>query len=338
MENRPSEPASAGGGQGAGQSVGDCLVSVVIPAFNRRGTIARAVASAAAQTHPLLEIIVVDDHSSDGTVDFLRELDCGRPLRIIEQPDNRGAPEARNAGLAAARGTFVAFLDSDDEWRPDKVARQLARLIELGTRYGACYSGSLCLAEDGHLTYAARPTAEGDLRRALLQYNVVGSTSAMLARRDHLIAVDGFTPGLSACQDWDLWLRLAERTRFACVPDGLAVLHVARDGRISTSGQARLRGHWYVYRRYLRPGFRAGLADPGMFLAMMGEILMQLDRPRLARKLLYLSWRTKRRSLKRLTNWLLATMRIRPRSYMAVALLTQRLELALRRGALRQAP
>ncbi|MFO1061257.1 MAG: glycosyltransferase family A protein [Dongiaceae bacterium] len=334
MDKRRSEPASAGGGL----SAADCLVSVVIPAFNRRRTIERAIASAAAQSHAALEIIVVDDHSSDGTADFVRSMGCSRPVRVIEQPDNRGAPEARNAGLAAARGAFVAFLDSDDEWRSDKIARQLARLGECGEAYGACYSGSRCLAEDGHLTYAMRPTGEGDLRRALLQYNVIGSTSTMLARRDALLAVGGFTPGLSACQDWDLWLRLAERTRFACVPDPLAVLYVATDGRISTSGKARLRGYWYMYRRHLRQGFRAGLADPGMFLAMMGEILMQLDRPRLARRMLYLSWRTKRRSPKRLANWLLATMRIRPRSYLALALLTQRVEVALRRGAVRQAP
>jgi glycosyltransferase involved in cell wall biosynthesis len=334
MDIRSSEPAAAGGGPNAA----DCLVSVVIPAFNRRGTIGRAIASAAAQTHPALEIIVVDDHSSHGTAALVRALDCGRPLRVIEQPDNRGAPEARNAGLAAAQGELVAFLDSDDEWRPDKLARQLARLGERGAGYGACYSGSLCLAEDGHLTYATHPTAEGDLRRALLQYNVVGSTSTVLARRDQLLAVGGFTPGLSACQDWDLWLRLAERTRFACVPDRLAVLYVAADGRISTSGKARLRGYWYMYRRHLRRGFRTGQADPGMFLSMMGEILMQLDRPRLARRMLYLSWRTKRRSLKRLTQCLLAQMRIRPRSYLAMAMLTQRLEVALRRGALRQAP
>jgi len=114
------------------------------------------------------------------------------------------------------------------------------------------------------------------------------------------------------------------------------VLHVAADGRISTSGRARLRGHWYMYRRHLRAGFRSGLADPGIFLAMMGEILMQLDRPRLARKMLYLSWRPKPRSAKRLTHWMLAMMRIRPRNFIAMAMLTQRLEVALRRGAVRQ--
>ena len=101
------------------------LVSVIIPVFNRAGTIGRAIKSCLSQDYGDLELLVVDDHSSDNTGEIIKGLRESR-VRYIYHEQNRGPAAARNSGLRAARGEFIAFLDSDDEWLPEKISRQLA--------------------------------------------------------------------------------------------------------------------------------------------------------------------------------------------------------------------
>src|ERR1700728_3850120 len=127
------------------------LVSVVIPTYNRAATIGRTLDSVVRQTHRPLEIIVVDDGSSDDTLRAVDRQGCTVPLTVLALGDNQGAAAARNQGIALARGDFVAFLDSDDEWQPDKIAKQLAALDAAGLEYGASYTGIASYAEDGTL-------------------------------------------------------------------------------------------------------------------------------------------------------------------------------------------
>jgi glycosyltransferase involved in cell wall biosynthesis len=141
---------------------GDAAVSVVIPAWNRADRIEGAILSALEQEPKPLEIIVVDDGSTDGT-DAGRLVALDARVRVIRHDANRGAAEARNTGVAAARGDWIAFLDSDDRWLPGKLARQLAQVAGAGEhRLFAC--GNVLLeggAYDGRL-YNARPPAEGE--------------------------------------------------------------------------------------------------------------------------------------------------------------------------------
>lgn len=306
------------------------LVSVVIPTFNRAHCIGRAIASVADQSYPSLEIIVVDDGSTDGTVDRIRSTDCPRPLKIIETPRNQGAAMARNLGIAAATGEFVAFLDSDDAWHRRKVERQVKLLQKRGPAFGACYTGIATYDERGRLQGVSRATQEGDVHRALLTHNLVGSTSCALVRRRLLLEVGGFTPELRSCQDWDLWIRLAERTRFACAPEFLTILHVEPLGRITSSGRGRLSGHLYMYRTHLEPSIKARVIDPGIFRTLLGDIFMQMGRPGYAARLFYLNWRDKRHSLKRLMFFVLARLRFGASSYFQVVELLARWERVLR--------
>ena len=101
------------------------LVSVIIPTYNRADLVRQAVASVKAQTFRDFEIVVVDDGGTDGTCEVLS---AGRELRVLRHPDRRGVAAARNTGVAAARGEWLAFLDSDDLWLPDKLARQISWL------------------------------------------------------------------------------------------------------------------------------------------------------------------------------------------------------------------
>ncbi len=133
------------------------IVSVVIPAFNRVGTIREAVKSVLSQSHADLELLVVDDGSSDGTMSALADMTDPR-LRLLANPRNMGPGAARNTGIRAARGDWVAFQDSDDEWLPDKLAKQLARIAQTGPGCVAAYCGMLIdTPKDGSLGPGGRP-------------------------------------------------------------------------------------------------------------------------------------------------------------------------------------
>ena len=311
------------------------LVSVVIPSYNRLHCLPRAIASIVAQSYRPIEIIVVDDGSTDGTADWAAGYDGPVPFRFHPLERNMGAAAARNRGIELAEGTYVAFLDSDDVWHPEKLARQLAALSANGPRYGAAYTGIASLTEAGQPCGISRATEAGDIRLALMNHNVVGSTSCALVRRDVLLAVGGFEPTLRSCQDWELWVRVAAVTRFACVPELLTTLYIAQDGRITSSGRNRLTGHLYMYRTHLRPHFRDGSVDPGLFTGTLGEIFVQMGRPDYGARLLGRNWRAKPRSAKRLVLYLAARAGLGKARYFALAEGLNRLEERLRPTAVR---
>ncbi|HEV2673900.1 MAG TPA: glycosyltransferase family A protein [Aliidongia sp.] len=311
------------------------LVSVVIPSYNRLHCLPRAIASVVAQSHRALEIIIVDDGSTDGTAEWAAGFACPVPFRFHPLERNMGAAAARNRGIELAEGTYVAFLDSDDTWHPDKITRQLAAIAAGGPAFGAAYTGIASLTEAGQPCGISRATEAGDIRLALMNHNVVGSTSCALVRRDLLRAVGGFEPNLRSCQDWELWVRLSALTRFACVPELLTTLYIAPDGRITSSGRNRLTGHLYMYRTHLRPHFRDGTVDPGLFTGMLGEIFVQMGRPDYGARLLRRNWRAKPRSAKRLALYLTARAGVGKARYFAVAEFITRLEERLRPTAIR---
>ena len=114
----------------------DALVSVLVPAYNAASTIAETLASALAQTHESLEIIVVDDGSSDNTAAVVEDFSARDSRVIFVRQTNGGVASARNAALSMARGSFVAPLDADDLWHPEKISRQMRRLAEAGSATG----------------------------------------------------------------------------------------------------------------------------------------------------------------------------------------------------------
>lgn len=197
-------------------------VSVVLPTRNRARLLDRAISSVLRQSVGDLELIVVDDGSTDDTASVLAACQArdSRVRAIRPDPAGRGASAARNAGIAAARGEFVAFLDDDAEWAPRKLERQLEAIREGGA--GVVYCRFARVAADGR----ARPigsgaAARGDPWRALLARAFI-DTSTLLVRSTALRAVGGFDEDLPRLQDWDLALRLARVCRFAYVPEVLA--------------------------------------------------------------------------------------------------------------------
>jgi glycosyl transferase family 2 len=177
-------------------------VSVVVPTYQRREFVRRAVASVIAQTYRDFELIVIDDGSTDGTREMFEPLTD--QVRYRWQP-NRGVAAARNAALRMSRGSIVAFLDSDDLWVPD----HLAVVTELMARYPEAVGASTCpdfkLRKDQSISRARLLDYREDLIEAASR---VGYTPCMAVRRDALIAVGGFDERMKAMEDSDLWCRL----------------------------------------------------------------------------------------------------------------------------------
>ena len=183
-------------------------VSVVIPTYNRQDFVREAIASVLAQTCQDFELIVVDDGSADDTRAVVQEFSAIAPgIRYIFQP-NQGVSAARNTGVGLSRGAFVAFLDSDDLWQPHKLQSQL----DFFSAQPAAY---ICQTEEIWLRHGVRVNphkkhrkAGGDIFARSLDLCLV-SPSAVMLRRSLLSRIGGFDPQLPACEDYDLWLRIA---------------------------------------------------------------------------------------------------------------------------------
>ena len=216
--------------------------SVVTPAWNAAATLAATVASVRAQTLPDWEMIVVDDGSTDATRTLAGELAAAEPrLRLIAWDDNRGPAAARNAGIRAARGRFIAFLDADDLWYPAKLARQVAAL-EAGS--------PLVFAAYRRIDAAGRPLgvvpARPRLTHAdLLRSNFIGCLTAVYDTA-HFGKVE--MPPLRRRQDYGLWLTLLAGGAVARgLPEVLADYRV-RPGSLSSDRLAAVGATWTLYR------------------------------------------------------------------------------------------
>jgi glycosyltransferase involved in cell wall biosynthesis len=242
----------------------DFTVSAVIPAHDAYPLVLEAVDSALAQTLPPAEVVVVDDASSDRTAAALAERYGSRPEVRVVSGRFGSAAAARNAGWRAARGRWVAFLDADDVWFPEKLATAAATLegcapagwfFSDGTFRpldGAEWSSWLSTYAELPEPYAGRPVAE------LMEVNFV-LTSSVIVRRDLLEAVGGFDERLSHAEDLDLWIRLARRAPAAASRRSL-VRYQHRAGGLSRQTERRLLGDVELFRRLsLEPELSASL-------------------------------------------------------------------------------
>ena len=201
------------------------LVTVVVPAYNAAATIETTLRSALDQTYRAIEVLVVDDGSTDGTADVVRGIDDAR-LRLIQQA-NGGVAEARNRAIAEARGTLLAPLDADDVWYPEKLAAQVERMEAGGPTTGMVYSWWVGIDQGGQIRSSSFPCrAEGSVALGLLYANFIGNASVPLYRRDAVVEVGGYDASLRArgaqgCEDWDLSLRVAARHDTGVAPGHL---------------------------------------------------------------------------------------------------------------------
>lgn len=193
-------------------------VSVIIPAYNADKTILETIKSVQQQTFLDFELIVINDGSTDRTLEFLNSVEDPR-LNIFSY-SNGGLPVARNRGISHATGEFIAFLDADDLWTPDKLELQLASLQQ-HPEAGVAYSWTYFMEKQGE-SLSFNPCdplpLEGNVYAKLLVRNLLHNGSNPLIRKQAIDSIGEFDSTLKSCEDWDFYLRLAARWPFVLVP------------------------------------------------------------------------------------------------------------------------
>jgi glycosyltransferase involved in cell wall biosynthesis len=247
------------------------LVSVIMPAYNVEPYIETALISALDQTYRHLEVIVVNDGSTDGTravIDRVARQRQDERLRVIDRA-NGGLSAARNTGIASARGELLGFLDSDDAWRTDKLELHVRLLVD-DTTLGLTFSYSDYMTEAGRLTGTRlRTTRHEPTLHDMLRRNHCGNGSTVVMRRECFELAGTFREDLKSCEDYELWCRVLWATGFkaACVQQPLTIYRL-RDSSLSFNFQ-KFTDNADLAMRYLRQAmphvparrFRAGHAE-----------------------------------------------------------------------------
>ena len=210
-------------------------VSVVIPTYNRAELLARTVESVQRQTYRKWEIIIVDDCSADDTEQIVKDFEDYR-IRYIRNEKNMGAGASRNRGVELARYEYIAFQDSDDVWRCDKLKKQM-EYMGSHHEYDMVYCSFLKHYSDGNeIIVPNRQTGnrQGDMRTALLINNMIG-TPTILIKKECVMMCGGFDEELRAIEDWDFVVRVAEKSQIGFVPEVLVDAYETQ-GSISYDG------------------------------------------------------------------------------------------------------
>lgn len=218
-------------------------VSVVMPAYNAAATLQASMDSVFAQTHADLELLVIDDCSNDGTWEIIQAAAAREPCVVpIRMAHNGGVAAARNAGIEAATGTHIAFLDSDDRWQPDKLALQLAHMHETGAQIS--YTSYRRFDESGRDLSIVRPPAEVDYAD-MLKSNRIGNLTGLYDR-----ALGDVRFERVGHEDYVFWLQLVRRAgtaRRVPTPEPLAD-YLVRTGSLSADKRKAARWQWNIYR------------------------------------------------------------------------------------------
>ena len=192
------------------------IISVIIPVYNGAKTIKETIESVLVQTWQDFEIIVIDDGSTDSTLEVIKSIPDSR-IKLFSY-ENTGPSASRNRGISHAAGEFIAFLDADDLWKPDKLEAQLKALQDIPEAVVA-YSWTNHIDESGQfLRNGSQIVVNGNAYERLLLVNFFEHGSNPLIRKQALLEVGGFDESLRQGEDWEMWLRLAARYDFVAVP------------------------------------------------------------------------------------------------------------------------
>ncbi len=227
-----------------GGAVSSPALTVIIPTHNRAQLVCRAIRSVLSQTFRDFEIIVVDDASTDDTREAVSGLADPR-IRLVRREKNGGAAASRNTGIAVARGQFVTFLDSDDEYLPTKLERQVHVLSNAAPEVGAVECGLKIRAKER--VYISPPNLKGQSYEGFFGYERGVNVAPLLLRRE--VAVMLAFDELAALEDWDFMLRLLRVRKVAFVEDPLVIIHDPMGPRLSAAPNL-MRGLEQVIRKY----------------------------------------------------------------------------------------
>jgi glycosyltransferase involved in cell wall biosynthesis len=219
-------------------------VSVIIPFYNREMSVVAATESVLRQSFSDIEVILINDASTDGSAVAVKMIGDSR-IRLLTHEQNQGASAARNTGIAAATGEWIAFQDSDDFWLPEKLQRQMEALTSSGTEFVAGYCGMLIkhmgVAKSNRIEYLPGHDVvvrDGDILESLMKQSFV-STQTLIVRRSTVSQTNGFDADLPALEDWEFMLRVAQLGPVAFVDEPLVHQQFSANS-ITRSAQKRL--------------------------------------------------------------------------------------------------
>lgn len=210
------------------------LVSVVMPTYDRPESIRRSIESVSRQTYTPIELIVVDDHSPTPAREILSECDPAvSRFELFRHDCNRGASAARNTGIKAATGEYIAFLDDDDEWCPEKIEKQVIAFDQVSEDVGLIYTGVRQVNARGQTNAIVTRRIGGDVTKRLLCWNFVGTFSVAMIRREVVNRVGLLDERFPSWQDWEFYLRISRQYQFGAIPEPLVIRHNQGEGQIS---------------------------------------------------------------------------------------------------------
>ncbi len=205
--------------------------SVVIPTYDRPDMLEEAVESVFAQTYPNVEPIVVDDASPEPVAPRLRST-FEADLRVIRHESNRGANAARNTGIDAASGPVVSFLDDDDRWAPEKLARQMEAFEAGPLSRGVVIVGQRYVDDNGNITHVRRPDVHGSATKDLLDGRSAGPFSTLAVRRETIEAAGLPDERFPSLQDREWLIRLSQHCTVGSIPDSLVIRRMGKHDQI----------------------------------------------------------------------------------------------------------
>ncbi|EMA58932.1 glycosyltransferase [Halorubrum lipolyticum] len=219
------------------------LVTAVVTTYNRPSYLRDSVESVIEQTYEPIELVVVDDCSDTPASETLADVDTDAlaGYRCVRHRTNRGVNAARNTGVEAGTGAYVAFLDDDDRWVPEKLERHVDAFEAADENVGVVYSGMKAVHEDG-AREELPPRIDGDLTKALLCRNVVGSMSVVTVRADVAREVP-FDEEFEAWADLEWFVRVSQRVPFVRLPEALVVYEYTSHGRLSDDFEKKRCGY-----------------------------------------------------------------------------------------------
>ena len=239
----------------------DDLVSVIIPTYCRSTTLLNnAVQSVIQQKETALEIIIVDDNK-DSLLSEEIKVYCATNNLIYMYSNNIGASGARNVGIQFSKGKYIAFLDDDDVWLPDKLLMQIPFFDDptVGLVYSRGYTYKI--GDDGSISksfYATDNYYKSEVNyKDLLQQNYIGTTTQFIVRRDALIQIGGFDETLPSRQDYDLCLRISQYYRCVGSEKYLFIHYKHSEKQITANAHANMKGYQMVFKKYKKDIFLA---------------------------------------------------------------------------------
>jgi glycosyltransferase involved in cell wall biosynthesis len=224
------------------------LISVVLPTFNRERLLPRAINSVLNQTYKNLELIIVDDGSTDNTEAIVKGYSDTR-IRYYKQELNKGGSAALNVGIKLASGELISFQDSDDEWLPEKLERQVRKFSEVGDDVGVIYCGyELVFDRTKEVVSRSIPDEKGNVYKRMFIGCITG-TITVIARASCFEKTGLFDEKIQSYYDWDMWIRVAKYYKFDYVPEILAKAYI-HGKQNSTNLELRIKNKEKILEKY----------------------------------------------------------------------------------------